>query len=159
MDSVPNRGEGNPLDQLKLENQLCFPLYTAARQVVCAYTPLLKPLGLTYTQYIVCLSLWETGTSTVGTLGRRLRLDCGTLTPLLKKLEEAGYVTRTRSREDERVVTLTVTEKGWQLREQAQDIPRRMACRQLLSAEDALTLYTLLYRLMDRLEEKADGDL
>ena len=80
----------NDCPQLLLGNQLCFPLYAASRRIVNAYTPLLRPLGLTYTQYIVCLTLWEEEETTVGTLCKRLYLDCGTLTPLLKKLEEAG---------------------------------------------------------------------
>ena len=88
----------------KLEYQLCFPLYAAARKVVNAYTPFFKPLGITYTQYIVLLVLWEQKAVTVGELCRRLYLDNGTLTPLLKKLEEKGFLTRTRKTEDERVV-------------------------------------------------------
>ena len=99
------------LPQLMLENQLCFPLYAAARSVVNRYTPYLKPLGLTYTQYIVFLVLWEAGEITVGELCRKLYLDNGTLTPMLKKLEEAGTVIRTRSKDDERVVTVRLTEK------------------------------------------------
>jgi len=103
--------------QLLLASQLCFPLYAASRKVVNAYQPILKSLGMTYTQYIVCLALWETEKSTVGDLCRRLYLDCGTITPVLKKMEENGWISRSRSREDERVVTVAVTEKGWELRE------------------------------------------
>ena len=103
--------------QLRLENQLCFPLYAAAREIVSQYTPLLKPLKLTYTQYVVCLALWEHGRMTVGNLGRALRLDCGTLTPLLKKMEEQGLVTRTRARNDERWVDVDMTPDDWALRD------------------------------------------
>ena len=94
---------------LLLENQLCFPLYAAARKVTGLYTPYFKPLGITYTQYIVLLVLWEKESATVGDLCKKLYLDNGTVTPLLKKLEERGYVRRTRSTEDERVVMMTLT--------------------------------------------------
>ena len=148
----------NEYPQLRLENQLCFPLYAAARRVVNAYTPYLKPLGMTYTQYIVFLSLWETGKTTVGDLCRRLSLDCGTLTPVLKKMEEAGWITRCRCREDERVVSVEVTEKGWELRELAKDVPSGVGQCLHLSAEEAKTLYSLLYRLLDTMNEDDRGD-
>ena len=99
-------------EQLKLENQLCFPMYACARKIVNAYTPYLKPLGLTYTQYIVFMVLWEKESVTVGQLGEALRLDAGTLTPLLKRLEKEGYVTRKRSTEDERITLVSITEKA-----------------------------------------------
>ena len=104
-------------EQLKLENQLCFPMYACARKIVNAYTPYLKPLGLTYTQYIVFMVLWEKESVNVGQLGATLHLDAGTLTPLLKKLEKAGYVIRERSKEDERVTIVSITEKGNELKE------------------------------------------
>jgi DNA-binding MarR family transcriptional regulator len=138
-----------PYPQLMLEGQVCFPLYAAARRVVNAYTPLLKPLGLTYTQYIVCLAMWEMGKATVGDLCRKLYLDCGTLTPLLKKMEESGWVTRCRCKQDERVVYVSVTDSGWALREQVKDIPEQMASCVSMSREDSFQLYTLLYRLLD----------
>nr|MCR5610478.1 MarR family transcriptional regulator [Clostridiales bacterium] len=94
-------------EAMKLANQLCFPLYAAARHVTGLYTPVLKPLGLTYTQYIVFLVLWEKDGQPVGEIGEKLLLDNGTLSPLLKKMEQAGYVRRERSREDERVVVIT----------------------------------------------------
>ena len=134
--------------QLRLENQLCFPLYAAAREIVSQYTPLLKPLKLTYTQYVVCLALWEHGRMTVGNLGRALRLDCGTLTPLLKKMEEQGLVTRTRARNDERVVEVEMTPDGWALRDRARDIPMQMGRCVKLTQEEAQTLYGLLYKLL-----------
>ena len=134
---------------LKLENQLCFPLYAAARKVTNLYTPYFKPLGITYTQYIVFLVLWEKKEMTVGDLGKRLYLDNGTLTPLLKKLEENGYVTRTRSRKDERVVTVSITEKGMNLKEKASRIPLQAGSCVRLSPDEAADLYTLLYKILE----------
>ena len=140
--------EKNYDEALKLENQLCFPLYAAARQVTSLYTPYLKDLGLTYTQYIVFLVLWEEDGIPVGELGRRLYLDNGTLTPLLKKLEAAGYLTRLRDRDDERVVTVSLTDKGRALREQAKEIPYKVGSCICLREKDAQLLYGLLYRLL-----------
>ena len=109
--------EYNADEALKLKNQLCFPLYAAARRLTSAYTPYLKPLGLTYTQYIVFMVLWEKDGLTVGEIGEQLRLDNGTLTPLLKKMETAGYIRRTRSKKDERVVEISLTEEGRAMKE------------------------------------------
>ncbi|MBQ6257863.1 MAG: MarR family transcriptional regulator [Clostridia bacterium] len=136
------------LPQLHLDSQLCLPLYAAARKVVNHYTPYLKPLGITYTQYIVLLALWESGSATVGDLCRRLYLDNGTITPLLKKMEEAGYIARSRSKQDERVVTVTVTEEGWQLRTAVKDIPFQVGSCIAMSKEDAFSLYQLLRKLL-----------
>lgn len=111
----------------KLDHQLCFALYTASRQVIQRYTPLLKPLHLTYTQYITMLALWEEHPQTVKALGNRLLLDSGTLTPLLKKLASSGYITRQRSTDDERIVGIHLTPKGLALRDQAKDIPQKIA--------------------------------
>ena len=140
------------LPQLHLDSQLCFPLYAAARKVVNHYTPLLKPLGITYTQYIVLLVLWESGGATVGDLCRRLYLDNGTITPLLKKMEEAEYITRSRSKQDERVVTVTVTEKGWTLRQQVKDIPFQVGGCLPLTHDDVFALYQLLRKLLENME-------
>jgi len=140
------------LPQLLLDSQLCFPLYAAARMVVNHYTPLLKPLGLTYTQYIVCLALWESGSATVGDLCRRLYLDNGTMTPLLKKMEEEGLIQRSRSRQDERVVTVTVTEKGWELRRQVKDVPSQVGRCIPLTHDEAFQLYTLLRKMLGNME-------
>ncbi len=134
---------------LLLENQLCFPLYAAARKVINTYTPLLRPYGMTYTQYIVCLTVWEYRRITVGELGKKLYLDCGTLTPVLKKLEEGGYIVRERSREDERMVSVFPTESGWLLRETMREIPHRMGQCLPLSGEEAAMLYALLHRVLD----------
>ena len=133
---------------MKLDNQLCFPLYAAARQVVSLYTPYLKELGLTYTQYIVFLVLWETDGIPVGELGRRLYLDNGTLTPLLKKLETAGYLTRSRDTEDERVVIVTLSEEGRALKERAKEIPLKVGACIRLREQEATGLYAVLYKLL-----------
>lgn len=135
-------------DKLKLENQLCFPLYACAKEVVRRYTPLLEPLGLTYTQYIVMMVLWEHKTITVGSLGKLLYLDSGTLTPLLKKMERSGWLSRRRSQDDERVVVLTITEQGEALQERAGEVPVKMAQCVKLENEEALQLYTLLNKMM-----------
>lgn len=139
----------NPEEALKLENQLCFPLYAAARKVTGAYTPLLKPLGITYTQYIVLLLLWEKDGQTVGAIGDLLHLDNGTLTPLLKKMETEGIVTRLRSKEDERKVTIQLTEKGKALKKQVEEIPMKIGACIHLNQEDARSLYRILYQILD----------
>ena len=144
MDSVKNE-----FDPLLLDNQLCFPLYACSRKVVNMYTPFFQPLGITYTQYIVLLVLWETDGVSVRELGQRLYLDSGTLTPLLKKMEEAGLVTRTRSTEDGRVVLVHLTEQGRALREKAAEIPLRLGGCLPLSTEEAQALHSLLHRLLD----------
>ena len=136
-------------EQLKLENQLCFPLYACSRQIVSSYTPYLKPLGLTYTQYLVMLVLWERDNIPVGEICERLMLDNGTLSPLLKKMQAAGYIERTRSSEDDRVVLITLTERGTALREQAKAIPQAVGSCVRLSPEKAQTLYALLYELLE----------
>lgn len=135
-------------DALKLENQLCFPLYACAKEIVRRYKPFLDELDLTYTQYIAMMVLWEHRSVNVKELGSLLFLDSGTLTPLLKKLESKGYVTRERSEADERVLNVTVTEQGMALREQAVEIPAKMAGCVCLSQEDAQTLYTILHKVM-----------
>ena len=143
-------------EAMKLANQLCFPLYAAARHVTGLYTPVLKPLGLTYTQYIAFLVLWEKDGLTVGEIGEKLLLDNGTLSPLLKKMEQAGYVRRERSREDERVVVITLTEAGRALQEKAKDVPAKVAGCIDLPPEKAQTLYGLLYELLENQKNK-DG--
>ena len=139
--------------ELKLENQLCFPLYACARRVVNLYTPWLKPLGLTYTQYLVLMVLWEQRRMTVGDLCRKLFLDNGTITPLLKKLEAAGWVTRERSHQDERVVEILLTDAGLSLREKVREIPACIGNMIPLTPEEAAQLYSLLYKVLSR----ADG--
>ena len=136
-------------ESLKLCNQLCFPLYAAARRVVALYAPFLKPLGLTYTQYITFMVLWEQGSVTVGELGKRLFLDNGTITPLLKKMERSGFVTRTRSTEDERVVIIQITEKGMAMKEKCKDIPKSIGGCIRLEPEAAASLYEMLYSIIE----------
>ena len=135
-------------EAMKLENQLCFPLYAAARQVVNMYTPVLKPLGLTYTQYLVFLVLWEKDGIPVGEICERLMLDNGTLSPLLKKMEKAGYIVRERSKEDDRVVVITLTKEGRALQKKAKDVPLQVGNCVALPMEKAHELYGLLYDLL-----------
>ncbi|MBQ4437108.1 MAG: MarR family transcriptional regulator [Clostridia bacterium] len=141
-------------EAMRLANQLCFPLYAAARNVTGLYTPWLKPLGLTYTQYIVFLVLWEKDGISVSEIGEQLMLDNGTLSPLLKKMEQAGYIERRRSREDDRVVEITLTEEGRALQEKAKDVPSRVAGCIDLPPEKAQTLYALLYELLENRKNK-----
>lgn len=137
-------------EAMKLANQLCFPLYAAARSVTNLYTPYLKPLGLTYTQYIVFLVLWEKKTVTVGELCDALMLDNGTLTPLLKKMQAAGYIDRQRSEKDDRVVVISLTESGKDLQIRTKEIPFKVGSCIELTPEKAQTLYELLYELLDK---------
>ncbi|MBP3729780.1 MAG: MarR family transcriptional regulator [Lachnospiraceae bacterium] len=136
-------------DALKLENQLCFPLYACARVVMNTYTPFLKPLGLSYTQYISLLVLWETDGLSVKELGKRLYLDSGTLTPVLKSLEQKGLVSRCRCREDERVLRICLTEAGLALRERALSVPEQLGSRLALKAQEAGTLHRLLWHFLE----------
>lgn len=145
-------------EAMKLANQLCFPLYAAARHVTGLYTPVLRPLGLTYTQYIVFLVLWEKDGLTVGEIGEKLLLDNGTLSPLLKKMEQAGYVRRERSREDERVVVITLTEAGRAMQEKAKDVPAKVAGCIDLPPEKAQELYGLLYELLENQKNKEGAE-
>ena len=135
-------------DTLKLEHQMCFPLYAAARKVTGLYTPILAELDLTYTQYIVMLVLWEKDEVSVKEIGERLFLDSGTLTPLLKNLEKKGLITRNRSKEDERVTIAKLTEEGKALREKALKVPEQVVSCVKLEPEEALQLYTLLYKIL-----------
>ena len=141
-------------EAMKLSNQLCFPLYAAARNVTGLYTPYLKELGLTYTQYIVFLVLWEKDGITVGEICEKLMLDNGTVSPLLKKMEQAGYITRTRSSEDDRIVLISLTKEGKDLQKKAKDVPAKVAGCVDLPPEKAKMLYTLLYELLDNQKTK-----
>ena len=138
-------------DALKIENQLCFPLYACAKEIVKAYKPYLDELDLTYTQYITMMVLWEHKTLRVKDLGKCLFLDSGTLTPLLKRLEEKGYVSRRRSVEDERDLIVTITESGEALKEKAVTVPERLGACVALDPEKARTLYELLYEVIGNL--------
>lgn len=137
-------------DALKLSQQLCFPLYACSRGVIREYKPYLDKLDLTYTQYIAMLVLWEKGTLTVKELGEELYLDSGTLTPLLKKLEQKGLINRKRSSEDERNLLLSLTKAGWSLREEALIIPEELSKIIPISPEDAKTLYDILYSMLEK---------
>lgn len=139
-------------DLLKLENQICFPLYAASKEVIKRYKPFLEPLDLTYTQYITMMVFWAEKKINVKELGKRLFLDSGTLTPVLKSLEAKGFVHRYRSTEDERVLMVEITEKGEKLKEQAVSVPGNLVGCVKLSAEEAMRLYELLYKLLGGLE-------
>ena len=140
-------GERN-YESLKLKNQLCFPLYAASREILRKYTPLLKKIGLTYTQYIVMMVLWDCDKATVSDLCKQLYLDSGTLSPLLKSMEEKGLICRTRSTEDERVVTISLTEKGSSLRDEALAVPSAIGKCLNITPDEAKTLYSLLYKVL-----------
>ena len=145
---------GENYDCLKLENQVCFPLYACSKEIVRRYRPLLDELDLTYTQYITMMVLWEHGDSTVNDLGERLFLDSGTLTPLLKNLESKGYVKRGRSKEDERSVIISLTDEGINLREKALKVPGAMASCIQLPPEKGKQLYDLLYEVLGLLSKE-----
>ena len=138
-------------EALKLSNQLCFPLYAVSKEIVKKYTPFLDKIGLTYTQYIAMMVLWEEKEITVKELGKQLFLDSGTITPVLKALEKKGLVKRTRSDVDERVVNASLTEAGLALREQAVEIPAQIGSCMPLTPEDAAALYRILHTMMDKL--------
>lgn len=136
-------------DPLLLSNQLCFPLYAASKEVVRRYTPMLKDLDLTYTQYIAMMVMWEEETITVKELGERLFLDSGTLTPLLKKMEAKGLIERERSDKDERKVVVTITQEGRDLRTTAMNVPPEMGRCVGLDTEDAVQLHKLLEKVIE----------
>ena len=138
----------NKYDCLKLENQICFPLYACAKEVVRKYKPYLDRLDLTYTQYIAMMVMWEKKELNVKELGECLYLDSGTLTPVLKKLEAKGYVMRNRSKTDERNLIVTITKDGEALKEQAVEIPSQMGKCIPLEPEEALQLHSILHKLL-----------
>ena len=135
-------------DNLKLENQLCFPLYACAKEITRHYRPFLDKIDLTYTQYIVMMVLWEENEINVKRLGEKLFLDSGTLTPLLKSLEAKGYLTRSRSKTDERNLDVKITKLGLELRDKAVDIPKSMGSCINLTPEEAQVLYKVLYKIL-----------
>ena len=139
-------------DSLKLEHQLCFPLYACSREVIKKYRPYLDAIGLTYTQYVAMMVFWEEQSVTVKALGQRLYLDSGTLTPVLKSLEQKGYITRRRSETDERVLIAALTDEGAALREAAAEIPRQIGGCLCLKQDEAMQLYQLLYKLLHTME-------
>lgn len=156
--SFPNTGDHtmptHKYDCLKLENQLCFPLYACAKEVVKRYTPFLSALDLTYTQYIAMMVLWEHKSLTIKQAGSLLYLDSGTLTPLFKKLEEKGLVTRTRSQADERNLIVALTEKGEALKDKALSVPAQMTACIQMPEEDIKQLYGVLHRMLDMFSQE-----
>lgn len=136
-------------EYLKLENQLCFPLYAASREIIKKYRPHLEKIDLTYTQYITMMVFWEQKKINVKDLGKKLFLDSGTLTPVLKSLEAKGYVIRSRSKDDERFLMVEITEKGESLKPQAAKIPKAMASCLPLPLEEAQQLHHLLHKILD----------
>ena len=136
-------------DTLKLSNQLCFPLYACSREIIRKYNSPLKGIGLTYPQYITMMVLWEKKEISVRDLGKELHLDSGTLTPLLKNMESKGLLTRQRSSKDERLLIVSITREGEQLKEKALEVPPKMAACVKLTPQEAQTLYNLLYKLLE----------
>lgn len=141
------------IPELLLKNQLCFPLYSASKEVVRRYTPLLKPFGLTYTQYVTMMVLWEHCSLDVSELGKFLHLDSGTLTPLLKKLESKGYIARQKTNEDGRRLIVSLTETGSQLKQQMRDVPHQIGSCVNLTPEDAEELRRLLSKILAPVDE------
>ena len=139
-------------DSLKLENQLCFPIYLCSKEIIRKYTPWLEEIDLTYTQYIVMMYFWEKEKSNVKEIGKTLLLDSSTLTPLLKKLENKGFITRIRSTIDGRNLDIELTEKGRKLKNKAKSIPDKMGKCIDLSKEEAITLYSLMYKVLINVE-------
>lgn len=148
----------NYREAMKLDNQLCFPIYAASRIITSLYTPYLKPLGLTYTQYILFLVLWEKDGITVGEICKRLMLDSGTLSPVLKKLRQQGYIEKQQSTADERSFIITLTEKGRELQVQAKDIPLQVGKCVNISPEKAFQLRDLLNELLENQTTDKKGE-
>lgn len=144
----------NEYEVLKLENQLCFPLYAAAKEVTRLYTPYLNKIGLTYTQYIVMMVVWDEQEVVVKELGRRLYLDTGTLTPLLKKLEKKELISLSPLPDDRRSVVVKVTEQGMNLREEAKDIPEKVGSCIPLDRQEAEFLYQEMYKILDKIQRQ-----
>lgn len=138
-------------DCLKLSNQMCFPLYAISKEIIKRYNPILEELDLTYTQYICMMALWEDNTLNVKSLGERIFLDSGTLTPLLKKLEAKGYIKRVRSKNDERQLDVILTEEGLKLKDKALMVPEKISCCIPLETEDAESLYRILNKLLNNM--------
>ena len=139
---------------MKLENQICFPLYACSREIVKRYKPFLDEIDLTYTQYIAMMVMWEKKCVNVKELGECLYLDSGTLTPLLKKLETKGLLTRVRSERDERNLVVTITDEGEKLKEQAVEVPMQIAGCTNLTAEEGMRLYEILYKILGKKTER-----
>ncbi len=141
-------------NSLMLDNQLCFSLYVCSKEIIRMYKPLLDPYGLTYTGYIVLMALWEEDQITVKELGKKLYLDSGTLTPLLKKLETQGYIARSRSSQDERNVYIKLSPMGRDFKDEALKIPEKMICNLNMDPESAGQLLSCLRNMMLRLNQE-----
>ena len=139
-------------ESLKLKNQLCFPIYLCAKEIIRKYTPFLAKIDLTYTQYVVMMYFWENKESNVKELGKALVLDPSTLTPLLKKLESKGYVIRQRSEKDERNLIIKLNEKGDKIKEEALSIPSSIGKCIDLSEDETKNLYSLIYKVLLNVE-------
>ncbi|GGB80663.1 MarR family transcriptional regulator [Flavobacterium suaedae] len=139
------------IDPLKLENQICFPLYTASRLLTQCYQPMLKKFGITYPQYLVLLVLWEKDSVNLSYIAEKLFLQSNTLTPLLKRMEEQDLVKRVRSHTDERSIVITLTEKGREMRQEAEQIPAYMAEQLPITKEEAMQMYNTLYKMIEGL--------
>lgn len=155
--SGSNSDKSKGYELLMLDNQLCFSLYVCSKEIIKKYKPLLDPYGLTYTGYIILLALWEEDNITVKDLGKRLYLDSGTLTPMLKKLEAQGFIKRTRSMTDERNVIIKLTQKGRELKKEAIHIPENLICNLDLEPESTRELLMGLHQMMQKLESGEEG--
>lgn len=144
-------------DILRLDHQLCFSLYVCSKEIIRKYKPLLDPYGLTYTGYIILLALWEEDDITVKDLGKRLYLDSGTLTPMLKKLESQDYIRRLRSSNDERNVFIKLTQKGLDFKDEALKIPENMICTLDLEPKYAESLLKGLHQMMFKLDNQENA--
>ncbi|WP_339813387.1 MarR family transcriptional regulator [Zunongwangia profunda] len=141
-------------ENLKLDNQLCFPLYTASRLVIQRYQSMLKDLDLTYPQYLVLMVLWEKDEVNLSAIAEKLQLQSNTLTPLLKRLQQRGFLDRKRSESDERNIVITLTDKGKKLKDQACNVPELLSEQLPLAAEEAKELYRILYKMIDKMNKK-----
>ncbi|MBR4618233.1 MAG: MarR family transcriptional regulator [Bacilli bacterium] len=150
--------QNDKYDSLKLKNQLCFPIYLSSKEIIRKYTPLLKSLDLTYTQYIVMMYFWENKSSNVKSLGEKLLLDSSTLTPLLKKLENKGYIERKRSNEDERNLVIKITPEGENLKDKALNVPEKIGQCINLTEEEAKTLYLLINKILFNIEKDGKNE-
>jgi DNA-binding MarR family transcriptional regulator len=154
----PDDGNGGEFDVLKLDNQMCFPLYAASRLVVQAYRPLLEELGITYPQYLVLMVLWEKDGSSVSEIGGRLSLDSGTLTPVLKRLAAQALVKRKRAKHDDRAVENWLTERGRALKLKAVEIPTKLLCSTAIEMDEVIKLKNALQPILDKLGEYHSKD-
>ena len=150
---VIDKNNNDKYEAIKLDNQLCFPLYACAKEIVRRYKPYLDDIDLTYTQYITMMVLWEDGQINVKELGARLYLDSGTLTPVLKRLEQKNLIIRQRDVKDERSLIVSLTDEGRQLREKAVEVPYKMAGCVALDEKDAKELYRILHKMFNMFAE------